>query len=140
MADIFTKPLGLDKVQYFSDMLGLQHLDVPYLRGTIDEDRIDGRSSRSNEEDELEPEPTKGKGRAEEEDKLETTDSCKGDDSYEQNQEDVKRMRRQPKTMPTVESRQIEGRRSHKGKTKADEGLGSKRAHRAGRGARDRMG
>ena len=109
MADIFTKPLGLDKVQYFSDMLGLQHLDVPYLRGTIDEDRIDGRSSRSNEEDELEPEPTKGKGRAEEEDKLETTDSCKGYDSYEQNQEDVKRMRRQPKMMPRRSADVLEG-------------------------------
>ena len=32
-ADIFTKPLGLDKLQQFSGALGLRHLDVPNLRG-----------------------------------------------------------------------------------------------------------
>ena len=31
-ADIFTKPLGLDKLQQFSGALGLRHLDVPILR------------------------------------------------------------------------------------------------------------
>ena len=31
--DIFTKPLGLDKLQQFSGALGLQHLDMPNLRG-----------------------------------------------------------------------------------------------------------
>ena len=84
--------------------------------------------------------PTEGKRRIKQEDELETVDSVEKCDSYEPYHMKAKRMRRQPKTMPTVESRQIEGRRSHKGKTKADEGLGSRRAHRAGRGARDRMG
>ena len=32
-ADIFTKPLGLDKLQQFSGALGLRHLDMPNLRG-----------------------------------------------------------------------------------------------------------
>ena len=31
--DIFTKPLGLGKLQQFSGALGLRHLDVPNLRG-----------------------------------------------------------------------------------------------------------
>ena len=33
VADIFTKPLGLDKLRQFSSALGLRHLDVPNLRG-----------------------------------------------------------------------------------------------------------
>jgi hypothetical protein len=33
IADIFTKPLGLDKLRQFSGTLGLRHLDVPNLRG-----------------------------------------------------------------------------------------------------------
>ena len=33
IADIFTKPLGLDKLRKFSGALGLRHLDVPNLRG-----------------------------------------------------------------------------------------------------------
>ena len=32
-ADIFTKPLGLDKLRQFSGALRLRHLDVPNLRG-----------------------------------------------------------------------------------------------------------
>ena len=32
-ADIFTKPLGLDKLRQFSGALGLRHLDVPNLGG-----------------------------------------------------------------------------------------------------------
>ena len=31
--DIFTKPLGLDKLRQFFGVLGLRHLDVPNLRG-----------------------------------------------------------------------------------------------------------
>ena len=39
-ADIFTKPLGLDKLRQFSCALGLRHLDVPNLRGrTVLQDR-----------------------------------------------------------------------------------------------------
>ena len=34
VANIFTKPLGLDKLQQFWSELGLQHLDMPTLRGT----------------------------------------------------------------------------------------------------------
>ena len=33
IADIFTKPLGLDKLRQFSSALGLSHLDVMNLRG-----------------------------------------------------------------------------------------------------------
>ena len=33
IADIFTKPLGLDKLRQFSGSLRLRHLDVPHLRG-----------------------------------------------------------------------------------------------------------
>jgi hypothetical protein len=33
IADIFIKPLGLDKLRQFSGTLGLHHLDVPNLRG-----------------------------------------------------------------------------------------------------------
>ena len=35
-ANIFTKPLGLDKLRQFSGVLGLWHLDVPNLRGKKD--------------------------------------------------------------------------------------------------------
>ena len=39
-ADIFTKPLGLDKLRQFSGGLELRHLDVPDLRGrTVPKDR-----------------------------------------------------------------------------------------------------
>jgi hypothetical protein len=37
-ADIFTKPLGLDKLRQFSSALGLCHLDVPNLRGEHDQE------------------------------------------------------------------------------------------------------
>ena len=33
IADIFTKPLGLDKLRHFLGELGLHHLDTPNLRG-----------------------------------------------------------------------------------------------------------
>jgi hypothetical protein len=36
-ADIFTKPLGLDKLRQFSGTLGLRHLDVLNLRGRHDQ-------------------------------------------------------------------------------------------------------
>ena len=38
VADIFTKPLGSDKLQHFTEMLGVQHLDVPHLRGRTGKD------------------------------------------------------------------------------------------------------
>ena len=41
-ADIFTKPLGLDKLRQFSGALDLQHLDMPKFRGR--------RRTKSNEE------------------------------------------------------------------------------------------
>ena len=34
--DIFTKPLGLDKLRQFSSALGLRHLDMLKLRGRTD--------------------------------------------------------------------------------------------------------
>ena len=48
-ADIFTKPLGLDKLRQFSGALGLCHLDVPHLRGRTvsrDQAREQERSGR----------------------------------------------------------------------------------------------
>jgi hypothetical protein len=47
IADIFTRPLGLDKLRQFSGALGLCHLDVPNLRGRVEPEL----------EPELEPEP-----------------------------------------------------------------------------------
>ena len=38
IADIFTKPLGLDKLRYFSGELGMRHLDTPNLRGRKDQE------------------------------------------------------------------------------------------------------
>ena len=38
-ADIFTKPLGLNKLRKFSGVLGLRHLDVPNLRGRKNQER-----------------------------------------------------------------------------------------------------
>ena len=37
VADIFTNPLGLDKLRHFSSELGLRHLDTPNLRGRQEE-------------------------------------------------------------------------------------------------------
>jgi hypothetical protein len=39
IADMFTKPLGLDKLRQFSGALGLRHLDVPNLRGRVELER-----------------------------------------------------------------------------------------------------
>ena len=106
MADIFTKPLGFDKLQHFSIMLGLQHLDVPHLRGRADK----GSGSRSREEVESEPKQAEGKGRAEEEDESEKAiNSHEGDYSDEAILENAKRTRRQLKTIPRRESRQVGG-------------------------------
>jgi hypothetical protein len=45
-ADIFTKPLGLDKLRQFSGALGLRHLDVPNLRGRNDQE---GKKARKEQ-------------------------------------------------------------------------------------------
>ena len=51
-ADIFTKPLGLDKLRQFSGALGLRHLDVPNLRGrkVLDQAAEHERSGRDDTE------------------------------------------------------------------------------------------
>jgi hypothetical protein len=49
IADIFTKPLGLDKLRQFSGALGLRHLDVPNLRGRNDQE---GKKARKEQEEE----------------------------------------------------------------------------------------
>jgi hypothetical protein len=36
IGDIFTKPLGLDKLRHFSCTLRLRHLNVPNLRGRVE--------------------------------------------------------------------------------------------------------
>ena len=58
-ADIFTKPLGLDKLRQFSGALGLRHLDVPNLRGRkVSKDQAaeqerSGRDRDTESDDEL---------------------------------------------------------------------------------------
>ena len=47
--DIFTKPLRLDKLRHFSSALGLQHLDMPNLRGRKERSGQD-RKAESDEE------------------------------------------------------------------------------------------
>ena len=54
--NIFTKPLRLEKLQHYSEMLGLQHLDVPHLRG-----RTSGRSYENNKNSDDEQEEAKQK-------------------------------------------------------------------------------
>ena len=56
LADIFTKALRLDMLQHFSEMLGLQHLDVPHLRA-----RTSGRSYENNKSSDEEQEEAKQK-------------------------------------------------------------------------------
>ena len=41
VADIFTKPLCLDKLRHFSSMLGLQHIDTENLMGKNEEEERD---------------------------------------------------------------------------------------------------
>ena len=51
-ADIFAKPLGLDKLRQFLGVLGLRHLDMPNLRGrrvSRDRTREQGRSGRDRD-------------------------------------------------------------------------------------------
>jgi hypothetical protein len=74
IADIFTKPLGLDKLRQFSVALGLHHLDVPNLRGRV--------------EPEPEPEPEL------EPDRSEKAESDSGVDSDTLNQPRPRRIRR----------------------------------------------
>ena len=56
-ADIFIKPLGLDKLWQFSGALGLHHLDVPNLRGRdvrgrdVPNDHTRGRDVSKRRED-----------------------------------------------------------------------------------------
>ena len=47
--DIFTKPLGLDKLQQFSGALGLRHLNVPNLRGRVQSRRTTEGSRKGAE-------------------------------------------------------------------------------------------
>jgi hypothetical protein len=49
-ADIFTKPLGLDKLRQFSGALGLRHLDVPRLRGRHNQHDQEGRKEQEPQE------------------------------------------------------------------------------------------
>jgi hypothetical protein len=46
-ADIFTKPLGLDKLRQFSGALGLRHLDMLNLRGRNDHEKKGEKGARA---------------------------------------------------------------------------------------------
>ena len=50
VADIVTQALGIDKLQHFSKMLGIQHLDVPQVRGRA----AVGKDNSCDDEPELE--------------------------------------------------------------------------------------
>ena len=52
--DIFSKTLGLDKLRKFSGALGLQHLDVPNLRGRADRKHHESEQERSGSDREAE--------------------------------------------------------------------------------------
>jgi hypothetical protein len=54
IADIFTKPLGLDKLRQFSGTLGLRHLDVPNLSGREETKPNDSDSESRSEKAETE--------------------------------------------------------------------------------------
>ena len=88
---IFTKLLGLDKLQHFTKMLGVQHLDVLHLRGR--ETRQDNRC-----DDKLEKESAKGKRRAQEEaesiEDVETSSRARLGDRVENNRLDQKKKAR----------------------------------------------
>ena len=63
VANIFTKPLGSDNLQHFSGMLGLQHLDVSHLRGTMDgtgQGAGEEERTKGGDEQKKEAELTKG--------------------------------------------------------------------------------
>ena len=70
MVDILNKPLGLGQLHHILDLLGLQHLDVPHLRGGAYErvkKRLDEREKLA-EEAELDKRMTRrksGKGTSE---------------------------------------------------------------------------
>ena len=49
VVDIFTKTLGLDKLQYFSQMLGIQPLDMPHLRERMDTGNGTGKEAGEEE-------------------------------------------------------------------------------------------
>ena len=57
------------------------------------------------------------------EDESETADLVEESDSEEPNHIKARQTRRQPKTIPRQESRRSEGRRSRRGKKKANEGF-----------------
>ena len=52
VANIFTKPLGLDKLRQFSGMLGIQRLNMPNLRqrSEAEKERDEVRKAESDEE------------------------------------------------------------------------------------------
>jgi hypothetical protein len=53
-ADIFTKPLGFDKLLQFSGALGLRHLDMPNLRGREEPKPTEHAEEGERAEDKLE--------------------------------------------------------------------------------------
>ena len=60
VVNIFTQARGTNKLQHFSEMLGIQQLDVLHLNGRV-------APKNDHCDDEPEQEPTKGKRRAKEE-------------------------------------------------------------------------
>ena len=168
VADIFTKPLGSDKLQHFTDMLGIQHLDVPHLRGRSKGKVSTGtdHDAESNEEfdfgspaEEAKRSMEKAKTRkwsdvvrglkpeveseCTDSDKSwnesETADSDQQMDPDESDRLKAKGTRTQRKSMPSWENRRIGKRRSHSN-VSAEMGLLSRHADREGRGAQNQRG
>jgi hypothetical protein len=103
IADIFTKPLGLDKLRKFSSVLGLRHLDVPNLRGRGEPkgepkpnelETANSNSENRSERAESDSENRSERAESDCENRLETAESDRGVDSDMLNQPRPKRTRR----------------------------------------------
>jgi hypothetical protein len=101
-ADIFTKPLGMDKLRHFSSALGLRHLDVSNLRG---------RKERKEQEEKVDSEP-KAAERKEAELEAAEPSSEKADDSESESRSDRAEKRRcDSDTLNQPRPKQTRGRR-----------------------------
>ena len=167
-ADIFTKPLGLDKLRQFSSAPGLQHLDVPKLRGRKDRKNHEREQERSRSVHDVESDEEFDFGSAEEaegssrrkepkssdyrgdeankdekakiKDELETANSDKSRDESET--VDLVQMF-DSETSNQLKSKRMKGqqkRRQHRDSKGVGKGRTSRQAHRKGRGARNRTG
>jgi hypothetical protein len=96
-ADIFTKPLGLDKLRQFSGVLGLRHLDVPNLRGRNDQTDQGGRKEQERKKDTRDVERADARNG---ERKKDTRDEERADARDEERRKDTRDVARKKKAEP----------------------------------------